>query len=82
MSCTENKNVLTITEAAAALKTTIPKILMLLKNGALKGELVDGEWEIDAVSSAPVHHCRASPHPRGAAMAAAAVDNSPLNQAQ
>lgn len=65
MSCTENKNVLTITEAAAALKTTIPKILMLLKNGALKGELVDGEWEIDAVSICTCPSLQSISTPRG-----------------
>lgn len=47
--------VMTIETAASVLNTTIPKILMMIKNGALKGELVDGIWEIDveSVSSCP-----------------------------
>ena len=43
---------LTVAESAAALATTPTKILMLLKNGGLKGEEADGEWLIDADSLA------------------------------
>lgn len=43
---------LTVAESAAALATTPTKILMLLKNGDLKGEEIDGEWLIDADSLA------------------------------
>ena len=47
--------IMTIETAASVLNTTIPKILMMIKSGTLKGELVDGVWEIDveSVSSCP-----------------------------
>lgn len=40
----------TIDEAAAELATTQVKVLMLLKQKALEGELVDGEWSISRAS--------------------------------
>lgn len=43
---------LTVAASAEALATTPTKILMLLKNGALKGEEISGEWFIDADSLA------------------------------
>jgi hypothetical protein len=43
---------LTVAESAEALATTPTKILMLLKNGDLKGREVGGEWFIDADSLA------------------------------
>lgn len=43
---------LTVAASAEALATTPTKILMLLKNGALNGEEISGEWFIDADSLA------------------------------
>jgi len=48
----ETANKVTVEESAAALATTPTKILMLLKNGDLQGEEVDGTWFIDADSLA------------------------------
>ena len=39
-------------EAAAQLKTTLPRVLMLLKSGALSGCQVDGEWFVSLPSLA------------------------------
>ncbi len=33
-------------EAAEELKTTIPRVLMLLRENALEGTLLDGEWYV------------------------------------
>lgn len=38
--------------AAAQLATTEMKILMLLKNNALSGEMIDGSWFVTAASLA------------------------------
>lgn len=43
---------LTVATSAEILATTPTKILMLLKNGELKGEEIAGEWFIDADSLA------------------------------
>jgi hypothetical protein len=43
---------MTVAESAEALATTATKILMLLKNGDLKGEEINGEWFIDEDSLA------------------------------
>jgi len=48
----ETVKMLTVGEAAEVLATTPTKILMLLKNGDLKGEEKDGTWLIDADSLA------------------------------
>ena len=50
----ETANMLTVAESAEALATTPTKILMLLKNGDLKGEENEGEWFIYADSLASV----------------------------
>jgi len=48
----ETTKMLTVGESAEALATTPTKILMLLKNGDLKGEESNGTWFIDADSLA------------------------------
>ena len=48
----ETAAMLTVAESAEALATTPTKILMLLKNGDLKGREVGEEWFIDADSLA------------------------------
>lgn len=48
----ETVKMLTVGESAEALATTPTKILMLLKNGELKGEESEGTWYIDADSLA------------------------------
>jgi len=42
------KTCIEIGQAARMLGTTIPCILMLLKQGKLAGELVNGEWYVDS----------------------------------
>ena len=46
-----------IMEAAQELNTTHLKLLMLVKQGGLKGEMVDGEWfiERDSLECCKVH---------------------------
>lgn len=41
---------LSLFEAAKELKTTHLKVLMLLKQNALTGDMIDGEWYVDRVS--------------------------------
>ena len=41
---------LTAAAAARELATTEMKVLMLLKKGALKGEMIDGSWFVTAAS--------------------------------
>jgi len=48
----ESTATLTVAESAEFLTTTPTKILMLLKNGDLKGQEFEGEWFIDADSLA------------------------------
>lgn len=48
----ETDNMVTVEESAEALATTPTKILMLLKNGDLRGEEIDGRWFIAAESLA------------------------------
>jgi hypothetical protein len=48
----ETAAMLTVAESAETLATTPTKILMLLKNGDLKGEEIAGKWFIDADSLA------------------------------
>jgi hypothetical protein len=57
--------VMTIENAATVLNTTVPKILMMIKNGALKGELVDGVWEIDVESICSCPSPQSVPHAKG-----------------
>jgi bacterioferritin-associated ferredoxin len=47
--------VISLHEAAAALNTTVTRVLMMMKSGALEGECVDGAWEItrDSVRNCP-----------------------------
>jgi len=42
------KTCIEIGQAARMLETTIPRLLMLLKQGKLAGELVDGEWYVES----------------------------------
>jgi hypothetical protein len=48
--------VISIHEAAAALNTTVTRVLMMMKGGALAGECVDGAWEIsrESVRNCPI----------------------------
>lgn len=48
----ETDKMLTVEVSAEALETTPTKILMLLKNGELKGEEIDGKWFVEADSLA------------------------------
>lgn len=48
----ETVKMLTVGASAEVLATTPTKILMLLKNGELKGEESEGTWYIDADSLA------------------------------
>ena len=58
-------SLLSVHEAAATLKTTVPKVLMMIKNGGLIGQLVDGEWEIngDSICNCPLP--QSIPHAKG-----------------
>lgn len=54
-----------IQEAATVLGTTVPRVLMLMRSGALEGTCVDGVWQ---VSGASLGNCPAShivPHVSG-----------------
>lgn len=42
----EEKNWITINEAATTLGSTIPRLLMLIKKGTLIGQQVEGEWYV------------------------------------
>jgi len=42
------KSCMEIGQAARMLETTVPRMLMLLKQGKLAGELVDGEWYVES----------------------------------
>ncbi len=42
----------TAAEAAAELETTITRILMLLRENALEGKQLDGEWYVESASIA------------------------------
>lgn len=42
------KTFVEIGQAAGLLGTTIPRVLMLLKQGKLVGEMLDGEWYLDS----------------------------------
>ncbi len=48
--------VISLHEAAAVLNTTMTRVLMMLKSGALEGGCVDGAWEInrESVRNCPV----------------------------
>lgn len=39
-----------INEAAATLNSTIPRLLMLIKEGTLTGQQLDGEWHVTSDS--------------------------------
>lgn len=48
--------VISLHEAAAVLNTTVTRVLMMMKSGALAGEYVDGAWEIsrESVRNCPI----------------------------
>jgi hypothetical protein len=48
----DTANMVTVETSAETLGTTPTKILMLLKNGDLKGKEIDGEWLVEADSLA------------------------------
>lgn len=56
---------LPIAAAAEKMNTTIPKILMMLKQGVLKGEMLDGEWQISADSICGCPAPQSVPHAKG-----------------
>ena len=53
----DNREYLTAAAAATALKTTVTRILMLLKSNALDGVEVAGEWYVasDSLACATTH---------------------------
>lgn len=53
----DNREYLTTKDAAAALNTTVTRILMLLKTHALDGAEVAGEWYVaaDSLACATAH---------------------------
>lgn len=50
--CTAGTDFVSLTEAAALLETTEPRILMLLKSNQLLGCLEEGVWVVDRASLA------------------------------
>ena len=53
----DNTEYVTAAEAAEELETTIPRILMLLRDKALVGTRVDGEWYVarDSLACGKAH---------------------------
>lgn len=52
---------LSLAEAATELKTTIPRLLILIRSGELEAHPVDGDWQI---SWASIRACSESGIPR------------------
>lgn len=50
MATADTSNLLTADEAAAALATTYPRILMLLREGVLEGVQEEGIWYVNRAS--------------------------------
>lgn len=48
----DGTNYLTISEAAEYLGTTVTKVLVLLRESALKGTAIEGEWFVEPDSAA------------------------------
>lgn len=48
----DGRNHVTAADAAEQLETTITRVLMLLRENALKGAQIDGEWYVEADSIA------------------------------
>lgn len=48
--CTAGTDFVSLAEAAALLKTTEPRILMMLKNNQLLGRQEEGDWCVDKAS--------------------------------
>lgn len=46
----DGKSWIDISEAAATLNSTIPKLLMLIKDGTLTGQQLEGEWYVTSDS--------------------------------
>lgn len=53
----EADTMISVAESAETLKTTQTRILMLLKNGDLKGRAIEGDWfvEADSLACAKAH---------------------------
>lgn len=53
----DGREYVTATEAAEKLETTLTRVLMLLRENALAGTQVDGEWYVaaDSVACAKIH---------------------------
>lgn len=41
---------LAINQAASTLNSTVPRLLMLIKDGTLTGQQIDGEWHVTSDS--------------------------------
>lgn len=58
----DGKSWIDIQEAAAALNSTIPRLLMLIKDGTLVGQQLDGEWYVTSDSICNCSNREKIPH--------------------
>jgi hypothetical protein len=56
---------ISVDEAAILLGTTVPRVLLLMRSGALEGTCVDGVWHINTTSLGTCPSPQAMPHHKG-----------------
>lgn len=56
---------MSVHEAAVVLGTTVPRLLMMMRSGTLKGKCVDGVWQVNRASLGTCPAPHALPHVKG-----------------